>query len=235
MVKAGEASRCLIITTPAGAEIDVDGNMAGKSPFLFSLLRHGDVPRTITIKMPGHVTIEKSYIPDGQDIPISVHLEQSKPTADRLVDGKVNGTPLDPIPPYRPAYEPNAQPTPPAPQQTSEIVGKQILAIPVVTNHEAEQLVENYVSDTPASDQALNDLVRSRKASDCTIVTSPTGAEIDIEDKVAGKSPLFLTLMRHDAPRIITVKMPGYVTVERTVVPDGKDISVSLQLEPTKP
>lgn len=136
-----------------------------------------------------------------------------------------------------PAPVPMSSPTTPPPAQVSapqELV-KQVSAAPAVIKQDPKQLVENYVSDTPMLDQKLNDLVRSGRASDCTIVTSPAGAEIDIEGKLAGKSPLFLTLMRHNAPRVITVKMPGYVTVEREVVPDGKDISVSLQLEPTKP
>lgn len=132
-------------------------------------------------------------------------------------------------------YQSSAQPSQPSAQPTPEKMARQVSPTPAVSKQDTEQLVELYVSDTPLSDQALNDLVRSHRASDCTILTSPAGAEIDIEGKVAGKSPLFLTLMRHDAARVITVKLAGYVTVERKVVPDGRDISVSLQLEPTKP
>jgi len=39
-------------------------------------LRHGDTPRTVTIKMGGYKTIEKKVIPDGKVIPIGVMLEK---------------------------------------------------------------------------------------------------------------------------------------------------------------
>jgi len=74
LLKDGQASRCVILTTPAGAEIDIDGNRAGVSPLGFSLLRHGDQYRTITIKMAGYVTVEKKFLPDGKDIPIGITL-----------------------------------------------------------------------------------------------------------------------------------------------------------------
>jgi hypothetical protein len=74
-VNAGQASKCAVITNPSGAEIDVDGNKAGVSPMVFVLLRHGDTPRVITIKMTGYKTVEEKVIPDGKIIPLGLTLE----------------------------------------------------------------------------------------------------------------------------------------------------------------
>jgi hypothetical protein len=78
-VKNGQASLCLIVTTPTGAEIYIDGNSSGKTPQGFKLMRHGDTPRVIAIKMEGYVTVEKSFIPDGTDIAIRLDLEKKRP------------------------------------------------------------------------------------------------------------------------------------------------------------
>ena len=76
LVKNGRASRCSVVTTPPGAVVEIDGNRMGVSPIVFYLLRHGDTPRTVTIKMGGYKTIEKKVIPDGKVIPIGVMLEK---------------------------------------------------------------------------------------------------------------------------------------------------------------
>jgi PEGA domain len=75
MLKDGQASRFMILTTPAGAEIDIDGNRLGVSPLGGTLLRYGDQYRTITVKMAGYVTVEKKFLPDGKDIPLGITLE----------------------------------------------------------------------------------------------------------------------------------------------------------------
>jgi PEGA domain len=75
LVGKGEASRCAVITSPAGAEIETDGNKLGVSPLVFVLLKHGNTPRVVTIKMKGYKTAEKSFIPDGKTIPIGLTLE----------------------------------------------------------------------------------------------------------------------------------------------------------------
>lgn len=77
LVQEGKASKCAIITNPPGAEIDIDGNKAGVSPLVFILLKKGDAPRTITIKMDGYRTVEKSVAPDGKTIPIGLVLEKT--------------------------------------------------------------------------------------------------------------------------------------------------------------
>ncbi|HWG21431.1 MAG TPA: PEGA domain-containing protein [Terracidiphilus sp.] len=76
LVEAGKASKCAVVTDPPGAEIDVDGNKAGVSPMAFVLLKHGDTPRTITVKMSGYKTVEMRVVPDGKTIPIGLTLDR---------------------------------------------------------------------------------------------------------------------------------------------------------------
>ena len=77
LVQEGKASKCAIITTPPGAEIDIDGNKAGVSPLVFVLLKKGDTPRTITIKLAGYRTVVQSVVPDVKTIPIGLALEKT--------------------------------------------------------------------------------------------------------------------------------------------------------------
>jgi hypothetical protein len=79
LVANGNASRCAVITTPPGAEVYVDGNKGGITPFAFVLMKRGDTPRVITIKLGGYTTVEKKFVPNGSVIPISVQLEKVQP------------------------------------------------------------------------------------------------------------------------------------------------------------
>jgi len=82
------------------------------------------------------------------------------------------------------------------------------------------------------SPQELADLVRRGQASQCAIVTVPPGADVEIDGNRAGVSPLvFVLLKQGDTERTITIKMSGYKTVEKKVVPDGKTIPIGLTLE----
>jgi len=76
LVQKGQASRCAVVTVPPGAEVYVDGNKAGLSPLAFVLLKQGDTPRKITVKMTGYKTVEKAVVPDGKIVPISLALEE---------------------------------------------------------------------------------------------------------------------------------------------------------------
>jgi hypothetical protein len=76
LVQKGQASRCAVVTVPPGAEVLVDGNRLGVSPLAFVLLRQGDTPRTVTIKMSGYETVEKKLVPDGKTIPIALTLKK---------------------------------------------------------------------------------------------------------------------------------------------------------------
>jgi PEGA domain len=75
LVQNGQASRCAVVTAPPGAGVYIDGSKGGVSPLAFFLLKQGDTPRTITIKMAGYKTVEKQFIPDGKTIPIGLTLE----------------------------------------------------------------------------------------------------------------------------------------------------------------
>jgi hypothetical protein len=72
-VMAGTASRCGVITTPAGASVYIDGNKGGVTPFAFVLFKH-DIPRVITIKLDGYKPVERQIVPDGKTVPIIVNL-----------------------------------------------------------------------------------------------------------------------------------------------------------------
>jgi hypothetical protein len=74
-VQRGEASRCAVVTVPAGAKVWIDGLEAGVSPMAFVLMRQGDKPRSIRITLNGYRTVEKQVIPDGKTIPIGLTLE----------------------------------------------------------------------------------------------------------------------------------------------------------------
>ncbi len=75
MGQSGLASWCGVYTTPSGAEVYVDGKTVGVAPIAFVLLKHGDTPRIITIKMDGYKTIERQVIPEGKTIPLVLTLE----------------------------------------------------------------------------------------------------------------------------------------------------------------
>jgi CRISPR/Cas system-associated exonuclease Cas4 (RecB family) len=74
--------------------------------------------------------------------------------------------------------------------------------------------------------------VQAGQASKCAVITDPTGAEIDIDGNKAGLSPMVFVLLRKGVtPRVITIKMNGYKTIVKSVVPDGKIIPLGLTLE----
>ncbi len=74
-IQNGQASLTAVVTNPAGAEVYIDGNKGGVTPFEFVLLKR-DAPRAITIKLAGYKTVEKKCVPDGKPIPIGVTLEK---------------------------------------------------------------------------------------------------------------------------------------------------------------
>jgi hypothetical protein len=77
LVQSGKASKTAVITIPAGAEVDIDGNRAGITPMAFVLIKREN-PRVLTIKMAGYKTVEKKLIPDGKVIPLAITLEKEQ-------------------------------------------------------------------------------------------------------------------------------------------------------------
>jgi hypothetical protein len=92
----------------------------------------------------------------------------------------------------------------------------------------AAQLAQGGPVGTP---QEMARLIEKGQASKTEIITSPEGAEIYIDGNKAGVTPLLFVLIRRDNPRVLTIKVPGYKTVEETLVPDGKNISIIVSLE----
>ncbi|MCX6628587.1 MAG: PEGA domain-containing protein [Candidatus Solibacter sp.] len=76
LVQKGQASKCAVVTLPPGAEVSIDGNKLGVTPLAFVLLKQGETPRTVTIKMRGYETVEKRLVPDGKTIPIALTLKK---------------------------------------------------------------------------------------------------------------------------------------------------------------
>ena len=77
LLQKGQASKTAVITTPAGAEVYVDGNKAGLTPVVFALIKR-DNPRVLTIKLAGYKTVERTLVPDGKTIPIGITLEKEQ-------------------------------------------------------------------------------------------------------------------------------------------------------------
>ena len=75
LIQEGNASRCLVVTNPSGADLYIDGKQAGKTPMTFVLYRHDDADRVITIKLSGFNTVEKKVSPNGNDVSVNVTLE----------------------------------------------------------------------------------------------------------------------------------------------------------------
>ena len=74
-IQNGQASITTVTTSPAGAEVYIDGNKGGVTPLEF-VLNKRDAPRAITIKLAGYKTVEKTFAPDGKPIPIAVTLDK---------------------------------------------------------------------------------------------------------------------------------------------------------------
>jgi hypothetical protein len=75
-------------------------------------------------------------------------------------------------------------------------------------------------------------MIQKGQASICSVVTAPPGAEIEVDGKRAGVSPLAFVLTKQgDTPRQVTIRMSGYKPVVEAVIPDGKAIPIGLALE----
>lgn len=92
----------------------------------------------------------------------------------------------------------------------------------------AAQLAQDGQVGTP---QEMARLIETGQASKIAIITSPEGAEVYIDGNKAGVTPLAFVLIRRDNPRVLTIKLSGYKTVEKILVPDGKSIPIAVSLE----
>jgi len=130
----------------------------------------------------------------------------------------------------------------PADQSNTQVATTQVAPLPEAVSPEMMKNSEAGGS-SPAAAAAMAvagrvltaqeraDAVKAGLASVCAVVTTPPGAEIFIDGNKGGVSPMLFVLMKKaDTPRIVTIKMSGYKTVEKAYVPDGKTIPIGLLL-----
>ena len=92
----------------------------------------------------------------------------------------------------------------------------------------AAQLAQDGLMKTP---EGMAQLVLEGRASRTAIVTIPAGAEIYVDGNKGGVTPTVFVLLKRDNPRVVTIKLPVYKTVEKTLSPDGKPIPLGIPLE----
>jgi hypothetical protein len=78
--------------------------------------------------------------------------------------------------------------------------------------------------------QEMAQLIKTGHASKTAVITTPEGAEVYIDGNKAGVTPLEFVLIKRDGPRVLIIKLPGYKTFEKTLVPDGKVILIGTSL-----
>jgi hypothetical protein len=76
LIAQNQAARCEVVTSPEGAQIEVDGSVVGVSPFTFVLKRIGMSNRVVTVRLSGYKAFEQRYVPDGRPIVINLSLER---------------------------------------------------------------------------------------------------------------------------------------------------------------
>ncbi|MBZ5574584.1 MAG: PEGA domain-containing protein [Acidobacteriia bacterium] len=119
------------------------------------------------------------------------------------------------------------------------LVGQRVTAVP---SQISEMKGSSEIgSSSPADAAALAEsrpldperasLVSQGQASRCAVVSTPSGAEVYIDGRKVGATPFAFILLKRDAPRTITVKLDGYQTFEKQYVPDGRTISIAVQLQ----
>ena len=75
-VQEGKASRCTVVTVPAGAELEVGGVKLGVTPVSLMFFQKGAGKRTLTLRLAGYKTVTKEVVPDGKDLRLEVTLEK---------------------------------------------------------------------------------------------------------------------------------------------------------------
>jgi hypothetical protein len=82
------------------------------------------------------------------------------------------------------------------------------------------------------SSRQLEDLLNSGKASLVHVTSDPPGANVDMDEKLIGKTPLSFVLMgtTNGAPRSILVYKKGYTIAGRDVTPNGATFTFNEKL-----
>jgi hypothetical protein len=82
LITRNKASICTVATIPAGATVSLDGKRIGEAPLVFVVLQK-EQARQIRIALPGYHPVLYQMFPDGDPVPVTVHLqaEEGKPPA----------------------------------------------------------------------------------------------------------------------------------------------------------
>jgi len=91
----------------------------------------------------------------------------------------------------------------------------------------APSAVTTPAADSSNSKRQLEDLINSGEASLVNVTSDPAGANVDVDEKLIGKTPLSFVLTRttNGAPRSILVYKAGYTLTGRDVIPNGKTMT----------
>ena len=82
---------------------------------------------------------------------------------------------------------------------------------------------------TPDSMRRYAPLIAEKKASICTVTTTPPGATVSLDGKRLGESPLVFVMLRKDQARQLTLSLPGYHNVEYQLFPDGNPVPLTVR------
>jgi hypothetical protein len=77
-------------------------------------------------------------------------------------------------------------------------------------------------------------LIDAGKASLCTVRSYPEGANVDVDGKLLGQTPLSFVLLKGTAPRELYLYKTGYKIASRAVLPNGSALAISVTLEPLR-
>ena len=83
---------------------------------------------------------------------------------------------------------------------------------------------------TPEATRRLMPLVSERKASIVTVVSTPAGANVALDGRLLGQSPLVFVMVKKDQPRSLTLSMLGYVPMEYTLAPNGSYLPIEAKM-----
>jgi hypothetical protein len=81
----------------------------------------------------------------------------------------------------------------------------------------------------PDSTRRYAPLIAEKKASICTVTTTPPGATVSLDGKRLGESPLVFVMLRKDQARQLTLSLPGYHNVEYQLFPDGNPVPLTVR------
>ena len=84
---------------------------------------------------------------------------------------------------------------------------------------------------TPAAFRRDAPLVSRGKASICTVTSVPSGAEVTLDGKVLGTTPLVFVMIRKPDARNLLISSPGYVSVQYQLYPDGQPVPMTVLLQ----